>query len=406
MTYKPSPTLQAVLDGQLCCGCGGCAALAPNAVTMHISEDGYLRPVQSQPVPARFEERFSLICPGVRVTQDPAGRFDHPLWGPLISMNQGHATNPDMRRNGSSGGALSALLVHLLETGAVDGVVQVGADPLLPIGNKTVLSLNAAAVFANAGSRYAPSAPLEGIDTYLDSTLRYAFVGKPCDVSTLRAMEAFDDRVAARFPYMLSFFCAGVPSLAGAREVLGQLGAPEDDVTSFRYRGDGWPGFATATLQDGTQRQMSYADSWGGILSRHVQFRCKICPDGTGGFADVVCADAWEADARGYPVFIEREGISLIVSRTVKGLKLVQSAVAAGSLEISGFETEKLAAIQPGQTGKRRLVLARLAALKLTGRALPRYRGFYLWRNARSAGLVANMRNLLGTLRRIWLKKL
>jgi coenzyme F420 hydrogenase subunit beta len=37
---------------------------------------------------------------------------------------------------------------------------------------------------------------------------------------------------------------------------------------------------------------MSYADSWGGILSRHVQFRCKICPDGTGGFADVVCADA------------------------------------------------------------------------------------------------------------------
>src|SRR3712207_7050821 len=38
--------------------------------------------------------------------------------------------------------------------------------------------------------------------------------------------------------------------------------------------------------------------------------RCKICPDGTGEFADIVCADAWYGKD-GYPDFAEREGRSL-----------------------------------------------------------------------------------------------
>ena len=54
---------------------------------------------------------------------------------------------------------------------------------------------------------------------------------------------------------------------------------------------------------------MSYAQSWGEILTKHVQFRCKVCPDGSGGFADVACADAWYGDERGYPSFEEERRI-------------------------------------------------------------------------------------------------
>ena len=90
-------------------------------------------------------------------------------------------------------------------------------------------------------------------------------------------------------------------------------------MASFRYRGDGWPGFATVRLKDGREARMSYAESWGGILTNYVQFRCRISPDGTGGFADIACGDAWYADAKGYPLFEEAEGRSLIVSRTRQG---------------------------------------------------------------------------------------
>jgi coenzyme F420 hydrogenase subunit beta len=315
-------------------------------------------------------------------------------------MQFGHSADPALRLAASTGGALSALLVHLIETGEVDEVLQTGADPALPIANRSTCSRTPAEVLANAGSRYAPSAPLADLEPLLASERRFAFVGKPCDVAGLRALAARDSRVEERFPYVLSFFCAGVPSLSGAREVLAHLGVAEADLSGFRYRGDGWPGHATATRRDGRKARMSYADSWGGILSRHVQFRCKICPDGTGGFADVVCADAWETDEKGYPVFAERDGVSLVVARTARGMALVRSAASASALVLSPFDPAALTAIQPGQTQKRRYLLARLLALVLLRRPVPRYRGFHLVRNARHAGLRANLRNLLGTLRR------
>ena len=58
-------------------------------------------------------------------------------------------------------------------------------------------------------------------------------------------------------------------------------------------RGDGWPGSVTAVTASGKVAHMSYADSWGDILSHHVQFRCKVCPDGTGAFSDISCGTVW-----------------------------------------------------------------------------------------------------------------
>ena len=280
-------------------------------------------------------------------------------------------------------------------------MLQTGASDSNPLANATVISRDGAAVGLAAGSRYAPSAPLAGIEALLAGDARFAFVGKPCDVAALRALSRRDPRVDARVPYMLSFFCAGVPSLRGAEKVVEALGFRPDEVTAFRYRGDGWPGQAKAVGPGGETRGMSYADSWGDILSRHVQFRCKICPDGTGGFADVVCADAWETDAAGYPLFEEGAGTSMILSRTPAGETLVRAAEAAGRLETSAFDPEAIGPMQPGQLGRRRFALARLAAMALFGRPRPRYRGFHLAAAARQAGLMRNLRDFLGMAKRL-----
>ena len=62
---------------------------------------------------------------------------------------------------------------------------------------------------------------------------------------------------------MLSFFCAGVPSVRGTREILAKLQVREEELESFRFRGDGWPGFATARTNDGREARMSYAEFLG-----------------------------------------------------------------------------------------------------------------------------------------------
>lgn len=397
---RPSRALARVERGDLCSGCGACAgAVAPGKIVMG-EREGWLRPVQTAPLTAEEDAAFARVCPGLTLEQDARGRRDDVLWGPVVAARTGWATDPALRRNASSGGGLSALLVHLLESGAVDDVLQITADPERPIGNLVVRSRTPEEIFAAAGSRYAPSAPLAHLAERLDEPGRSAFVGKPCDVGALRSLARRDSRVAEKFPYVLSFFCAGVPSLAGARRILSKLDVEEPDLVAFRYRGDGWPGFAIATTRDGGAARLSYAQSWGAVLSKHLQFRCKVCPDGVGGFADVVCADAWECDERGYPIFEEREGVSLLLSRTERGEALVGAALAANRLEASPFDLAGLAQMQPGQFNKKRLALSRLAALAATGGTIPRFTGFNLARAARQAGVAKNLRSFLGTVRR------
>jgi coenzyme F420 hydrogenase subunit beta len=378
--------------------------VAPGKVAMHDTAPGYLRPVQSAPLTAQQEATVEAVCPGLRQSVEAQGRPDPVLWGPYKTMQTGHATNAAARFAGASGGGLSGMLLYLLDSGAVDAVVQTTASDALPIGNAATVSQNADEIIAAAGSRYAPSAPLSELGTQLAAHkahgTRHAFVGKPCDAAALRALTARDAEIAAAFPVILSFFCAGVPSHKGGEEVLAKLGTDLKSTAKFRFRGNGWPGQATALGHDGKERSMSYHESWGGVLSRHVQMRCKLCADGTGVAADIVCADAWESDAAGYPVFEEAPGISLIVARTDLGARLLAEAQTAGHLKTEPFNVDTLAAIQPGQRERRRALFARLLGRKLAGKPIPRYEGLNIVAAARQNTAGRNLKNFLGMVRR------
>lgn len=226
-----------------------------------------------------------------------------------------------------------------------------------------------------------------------------AFIGKPCDASALRQLARHDGRIARHVPIVISFFCGGIPSHAGVGRILKALDVPAEEVTEFRYRGRGWPGACVATTAT-RSAEMTYAESWGGHLSKEVQFRCKICPDAVGGVADIACADAWYGDDEGYPSFQEQEGRSLIICRSQAGQRLVDSALAAGCLETEPLPIAEIDKMQPSQARRKRLVRARVAALPLVLQPRPRMDGLAVGAAARRAGLRETVQNLLGTLRR------
>jgi coenzyme F420 hydrogenase subunit beta len=399
--------IETIKANGLCSGCGLCAGIsdpAAPAIVMRDSAQGYRRPVAQAPVSAQQARLIDAVCPGANIVHDPAEHEAdyHPVWGPLIAARLGWSSDPQLRRNASSGGGLSAILTHLLAAGEVDYVVQTAVDPASPVRNALAISGDRDAVFHAAGSRYAPSSPLEDIAARLDAPGRFAFVGKPCDVAGLRQLARHDPRVNAKVPVMLAFMCAGVPSYRGTSALLKAMGVEDESaVTAFRYRGDGWPGFATAVLADGRRFTMDYDTSWGHILNRHLQFRCKICPDGIGEFADVVCADGWHCDEAGNPLFDEQDGRSLILSRTARGEALLARAMAAGNLLTEPVSLGQIAHMQPFQAKRKGLVISRLAAMALTGKRRPRFVGLALPGNARGLGVKANLRSLLGTLRRL-----
>lgn len=396
-----SPTVARVLKGDLCSGCGLCAGVSDGAIAMTAAAPGFARPDQRGPVSAAAERRIADGCPGAVVApwHEPAPER-HPYWGPWRETLTGAATDAETRFSGASGGALSALLIHALESGAVDRVLHVEADPARPTGNRIRWSRTRAEVLCGAGSRYASSSPLAAIDQALAEGGRFAFIGKPCDVSALRQLARHDPRVAQHVPLVLSFFCGGLPSDRGARRVIEAMGLDPEEVTAFRYRGNGWPGPTIAETRDGATGRMSYADSWGKHLSREVQFRCKICPDAIGGVADIACADAWYGEG-GYPSFEEQEGRSLIMVRTTAGAALLDGARAAGAIETAPLDIGEVALMQPSQARRKRLIASRLAAVRAVGRPVPVMRDLDVGRAAQHAPLAESLRSFFGTLRRV-----
>ncbi len=365
---------------------------------MAFSPDGFLRPGN---VPRDAEARATLdrVCAGRRLSHDPQPGAYHPLWGPIREVATGHATDAEVRFRGSSGGVLSALAIHLVETGRVDFVLATAADPADPIGNRTAPLADRSAILAAAGSRYAPSAPLADLETHLAAGRCFAFIGKPCDVATLRRMAAHDPRIDRLIPIKLAFFCAGVPSRRGTQAVLTALSVDESEVERFQYRGDGWPGRTRARRHDGSEASMTYAESWGRILNQHLQFRCKICPDGTGEFADIACADAWVGD-QGYPDFAERDGRSLIVARTPAGAALLADAVNAGAIATEALAIAAIERMQPYQAARKRSALVRSAALWLASGRGPRFARLSLLRLTLGTSPALLVRNFIGTFRR------
>lgn len=390
--------VQEVLRRDACSGCGLCTHLDPS-IQMSLNAGGYLRPQfvgERSPVPGAADV-FARSCPGMVVSspqRDPAARRD-PMLGSYLGVWAASAVDPEIRRAGSSGGVLTALHAWLLSEGRVARITGVAAESQNPRRTVAVTITTREQALAAAGSRYAPVAGLDNDDVLRPGS---AVCGKPCEISALRL--AAPHLAVGEGPLLLSFFCAGTPSQHATSALLRELGVGDDrPVDHMRYRGDGWPGRFRVRAGD-LDASTDYDDSWGRVLGPTTQWRCKICPDGVGESADIVCADSWNTDERGYPVFTEGDGISALLARTARGLQAIQDAEAAGVITLAPLQLSQLAKAQPLQVGRRRHLFARLLGSRLAGRLPPRFRGFGLirltLRHPREAVRVAR-----GTFRRV-----
>lgn len=374
--------------------------------------DEGLRPRIEGPDAVAAATRALAVCPGHELAHEPEPRpgvIDEllPHWGPVLAVWEGHAADEDVRWAASSGGAATALALHALQTGQVPGgVVHIAADADDPIRNRTVFSHSRAELLAATGSRYAPASPCDRLDEIRDGAGPAVLIGKPCDVAAARKAAAVDAGLAANLELLVGIFCAGTPSSDGSVELLDAMGVePSDAVRSLRYRGNGWPGSAVAEVdRDGAsvRLDMSYDESWGTILQRHCPWRCRVCADHTGEFADIAVGDPWYRD-----VGEEPSGSSLIIVRTEVGRRFLEAAVASGALTAEPTDPARLERSQPNLLRTRGSVWGRTTMSRMLGVPAPRYRNmptFPAWRDELTPKERAQ--SFYGTAKRILRRKL
>ena len=388
-----------VVSWRLCLGCGACASVCPEqALTLVDVEDDGLRPRRA---PAKCVDCGSClsVCPGIAIDA-PTAQSDtisdlSLAWGNVLEVWEGYAGDEAIRFLGSSGGVATALSLFWCERMGGEGVLHIGPEADRPLVNAPMLSRSRDELAARTGSRYAPAAPCAGLNFLKPGVGQYAFVGKPCDVVAVRKCQSAGIETARAIGLTMSIFCAGTPSTRGTKMLLDSLSVAPEAVAQLRYRGCGWPGQAQVCLigQSDDGPSMSYEDSWGTILSKHTQFRCRLCPDATGELADVSCGDPWYRDIKpGDP------GRSLVLVRTEAGRQVLRGAMDAGYVQLEKADPQTLPASQPSLLNRRRQLWGRLLAMRLCHMPTPTYRGFSLWANWRSFPLSRGLRSSAGML--------
>lgn len=381
---------------QYCTGCGLCAAV--QNVPLGQDERGFCLPELTQ----QDLDFCGKVCPAGGAASALQSRTQ--LWGHYEGVFVGWSTDPEIRRQASSGGILTALCCYLLDQKLVDGVIQTCAHRDICYGTYTRVSHTKEDVLDCMGSRYSISSPLAELTSLIRPGKTYAIVGKPCDISALRMYLKDNRELAAQLPYLLSFFCAGVPSLQAQQQLLRTLDCSDPaQCKKLQYRGNGWPGYATAEKLDGSSAQISYEDSWGKILGRDVQKMCRFCLDGVGEFADVACGDIWHLTPDKKPDFTESDGQNIIFARTEAGNRLLECAMEAGYITMTDHRSrlDDLRYVQKYQYDRKRVMLPMVQAMKLCGKSAPNYDKATL--DAFSAGVPVKekVRRMLGMIKRV-----
>lgn len=386
-------SISEIVTSGACIGCGLCAGVSDD-IEMVRTPTGLERP-KATGAPDMTD--IDHACPALHVqglSDSEASAPFHPVWGHIDHNFIGWAGDPAIRHQGSTGGVLSALAKFLLETGEVDFILDVAPDPNAPARTTYRIS----EIWSDAGgSRYGPAAPLAGLPeakARAEQGQRFAFIGKPCDVSAIRLLAQKQEWLQNALAYRLTIMCGGASEFSKTANLLADWGVAEEDLTEFRYRGYGNPGPTTATLKSGETHQTTYQALWEDEGKWAIQHRCKICADAIGMAADVVSFDVWpDANPLG-----EDEGFNGVITRTPKGAALVCEALAAGALvHDRDISPDDLESFQPHQSRKRRVVWARLAGQRSAGCVAPEANNLGVRELAKATGWRTLMAQAKGT---------
>ncbi len=375
---SPADRLYRIVEEGLCIGCGMCqTAVPPGRIDVCRTPENELRPVAGETLTHEDMDTVYEICPSMVVRGMEAERIAPDtkidgVWGPWRRAMRMHASDPEIRHEGSTAGVLTALGIYLLESGEVPFLFHVMASDRHPTFGEAHISRTRDDVIAAAGSRYGPTAMLTEFGKALDLNEPFAFIGKPCDIAAAKNFGRRDPRVGDQVKYWLTLVCGAFMPSHGTRDFLVERGHTFEAVERMRYRGRGCPGPTTIETAAGVA-DYTYLDLWGDGKDGWVMpWRRKICPDGIGEAADVAASDTWPGGTPTPEMSKADPGTNAVIARTVAGQELVEAAVEAGYLTLQWDVTpDEMSHYQMHQMQKKYYVWPRHQALADEGYLVP-----------------------------------
>lgn len=243
----------------------------------------------------------------------------------------GHNKDNEIRRKASSGGVARSIIVEGLANGLFDGVYTLRKTDEYPFAGGCFYTKENLPTFDDIPNSVYHSVPLNENMAEIKKCKRLLIVGTSCQ---LRALNVFLKNKCEEL-YTLCIFCKQQKNFKSSR-FIAKLAKERittfEDVKTFAYRGNGWPGkceFNGKKVAWGIAALMPFGKKLWTVPG------CDICGNPFGDDADITVLDPWVIHKA------NEMGDNLIVVHNDKGLNLINSINSIEIKKMNYAEIEK-----------------------------------------------------------------
>ncbi len=339
----------------LCHRCGSCVGICPTKV---LGRDENEFPFVENLDACTDCDLCVKVCPGdeFNVASVAAKQFGHvpdygDMHGHFENAYLSFAKDPELRKNSTSGGLITGLLLHLLESGKIDGAVVVASDDDEKWKGKPIIARTREELLSSTKSKYAISPTNAVFEEIRLTPGRYAVVGLPCQIHGFHKAAELDKRIRERVVLTIGLFCHAAVEHEPMQEIWSKIVKDEEHtgkVARFISRVGKHPGTPYVEFENGDMRPVYFPEKRGyrpssmeiiNILYRlYTPPRCLTCYDSTSEFADIAVGDPWLPPPADDIDFYE--GYSFALSRTAAGEKALSAALAADTIELRRLDPD------------------------------------------------------------------
>ncbi|OGP53489.1 MAG: hypothetical protein A2162_08430 [Deltaproteobacteria bacterium RBG_13_52_11b] len=322
-----------VQEPGFCGKCGGCVSFcsADNLGALKVGKDGL--PVFADEEKCLHCGICYLICPNTHDLDEEVKkktRWEPPI-GPIRDLASAQTTNPVVGERCTDGGVVTSLLLYLLDNHMIDAALVSRSDG--PFHRAPLLATTGEEIVSAAGSHYDESFSVVNLgsryQTYSPSLFelkklrnrpveRVALVGTPCQIHTIRKMQALGIVPSDVVKYYFGLFCMENFSFSDLQlEDLGQKhGFVPGQIARVNVKED-----FILSLTDSRVIHIPFEE-----IDTIARPACLVCLDFSAEFSDI------SFGGLGSP-----EGYTTVLVRSEKGKMIYRGGLAAGYIKERRF---------------------------------------------------------------------
>jgi len=325
--------IQWPVDHNLCLGCGTCVSVCNNDAVKMVETPSGLLFAEVDHSKCNYCGLCTTACPGTHLENGLLPPKINPFKGNVVAAYCGQATDRQLLQEGQSGGVVTALLCHLLDSGQAYRAIVTQMPEDGSLRPRTVVTADREVLLKSQGSKYCPvAANAVTLKSQFGTNERSVFVGLPCHMHGLA-----NSKLQMGSPELLriGLLCEGTLIFGAIDHLISKAKTGCKKVDCFRYRSkrfSGWPGDGYVRTTDGSEYCVAnrYRVS---IKDTYTPARCRLCFDKMNILSDLTAGDAWG-------VREAKEGYSVVVARTPAGQRALSSAQDAGVLQLEPVDPE------------------------------------------------------------------